>query len=150
MFCAIWYHLYNLNNVKNTHGGVLLLVKLHHIYTKWGLLLLLFGSPVLLNGPVNTIMFFRPSIHPSICKIGSIALAHYFLIFCIKFLMLSKKKVEPIFLGKFLCLKCSKRGSFEPKINIFQKLYRMAGMKKLWNSRWKWLFWIFKESSYYT
>ena len=28
MFCAIWYHLYSLKNVKNTHGGVLLLVKL--------------------------------------------------------------------------------------------------------------------------
>ena len=28
MFCAIWYHLYNLKNVKKTHGGVLLLVKL--------------------------------------------------------------------------------------------------------------------------
>ena len=27
MFCVIWYHLYNLKNVKNTHGGVLLLVK---------------------------------------------------------------------------------------------------------------------------
>ena len=27
MFCAIWYHLFNLKNVKNTHGGVLLLVK---------------------------------------------------------------------------------------------------------------------------
>ena len=26
--CAIWYHLYNLKSVKNTHGGVLLLVKL--------------------------------------------------------------------------------------------------------------------------
>ena len=24
--CAIWYHLYNLKNVKNTHGGVLILV----------------------------------------------------------------------------------------------------------------------------
>ena len=23
--CAIWYHLYNLKNVKNTHGGVLIL-----------------------------------------------------------------------------------------------------------------------------
>ena len=20
-FCTIWYHLYNLKNVKNTHGG---------------------------------------------------------------------------------------------------------------------------------
>ena len=26
--CAIWYHLYNLKNVKNTQGGVLILVKL--------------------------------------------------------------------------------------------------------------------------
>ena len=25
---AIWYNLYNLNNVRSTHGGVLLLVKL--------------------------------------------------------------------------------------------------------------------------
>ena len=25
MLCAIWYHLYNLKNVKNTHGEVLLL-----------------------------------------------------------------------------------------------------------------------------
>ena len=28
MRCAIWYHLHNFKNVKNTHGGVLLLVKL--------------------------------------------------------------------------------------------------------------------------
>ena len=28
MLCAIWYHLYNLKNITNTHGGVLLLVKL--------------------------------------------------------------------------------------------------------------------------
>ena len=28
MFYAIWHHLYNLKNVKNNHGGVLLLVKL--------------------------------------------------------------------------------------------------------------------------
>ena len=26
--CAIWYYLHNLKHVKNTHGGVLLLVKL--------------------------------------------------------------------------------------------------------------------------
>ena len=26
--CAIWYHFYNLKNVKNTHGGVMILVKL--------------------------------------------------------------------------------------------------------------------------
>ena len=26
MLCAIWYHLDNLRNVKNTHGRVLLLV----------------------------------------------------------------------------------------------------------------------------
>ena len=28
--CTIWYHSYNLKNVKNTHGGVLLLVTLLH------------------------------------------------------------------------------------------------------------------------
>ena len=28
MRCAIWYHLHNLKNVKNTHGGVLILVKM--------------------------------------------------------------------------------------------------------------------------
>ena len=27
-FCTFWYHLYNSENVKNTYGGVLLLVKL--------------------------------------------------------------------------------------------------------------------------
>ena len=34
MRCAIWYHLCHLKNVKNTHGGVLLLVlkvTLHHV-----------------------------------------------------------------------------------------------------------------------
>ena len=28
MRCAIWYYLYNLKNLKNTHGAVLILVKL--------------------------------------------------------------------------------------------------------------------------
>ena len=28
MRCAVWYHLYNLKNLKNTYGGVFLLVKL--------------------------------------------------------------------------------------------------------------------------
>ena len=28
MCCTIWCHLYNLKNVKNTHEGVLILVKL--------------------------------------------------------------------------------------------------------------------------
>ena len=28
MRCAIWYRLYNFKNLKNTHGGVLLLLKL--------------------------------------------------------------------------------------------------------------------------
>ena len=27
MRCAIWYHLYKLKNVKNTHGGVLIFSK---------------------------------------------------------------------------------------------------------------------------
>ena len=29
MFYAIWYHLYNLKNVKNSHGGVLLSLQLY-------------------------------------------------------------------------------------------------------------------------
>ena len=33
MFCTIWYHLYNLENVKNTHGGISLLVKLQAYIT---------------------------------------------------------------------------------------------------------------------
>ena len=28
---AIWYHLYNLKKLKNTNGGVLLLVKLYFL-----------------------------------------------------------------------------------------------------------------------
>ena len=31
MLYTIWYHLYNLKNVKSTHGGVLLLVKLQKL-----------------------------------------------------------------------------------------------------------------------
>ena len=31
IFCAIWYHLYILRNKKNTHGGVLLFVKLQAV-----------------------------------------------------------------------------------------------------------------------
>ena len=32
ILCMIWYHLYNLKNVKNTHGGMLLLLKVTLIY----------------------------------------------------------------------------------------------------------------------
>ena len=36
ILCAIWYHLYNLNNVKNTHGEVSYMyvsyVKTFHMY----------------------------------------------------------------------------------------------------------------------
>ena len=33
--CVIWNHLHNLKNVKNIHGGVLLLVKLQAKSQKW-------------------------------------------------------------------------------------------------------------------
>ena len=33
MFYAIRYHLYNLQNEKNTHGEISLLVKLHNYIT---------------------------------------------------------------------------------------------------------------------
>ena len=32
MLCAIWYHLYNFKKVNNTHGGVLLLLKILHLH----------------------------------------------------------------------------------------------------------------------
>ena len=35
MRCAIWYHLYNSRNVKNTHEGVLTLVKLQASEDMW-------------------------------------------------------------------------------------------------------------------
>ena len=35
MHWAIWYHLYNLKNVKNSHRGVLLLVKLQALASKF-------------------------------------------------------------------------------------------------------------------
>ena len=28
MICTVWYHLYNFKNVKKSHGGGLILVKL--------------------------------------------------------------------------------------------------------------------------
>ena len=51
MRCAIWYHLHNLKNVKNTHGGVLILVKLQakaftKIYFILPLTLILFRVPL--------------------------------------------------------------------------------------------------------
>ena len=33
---AIWYHLYNLKNVKNTHEGLLLLVRFRNFSHKKG------------------------------------------------------------------------------------------------------------------
>ena len=35
MLCVIWYHYYNLKNVKNTHEVVLLLVKLQPQFISW-------------------------------------------------------------------------------------------------------------------
>ena len=34
IFCSIWYHEYNFKNVKNTHGGMSLLVTLQVYITK--------------------------------------------------------------------------------------------------------------------
>ena len=36
MRCTFWYYLYNLKHVKNTHGGVLILVKLQADVWKFG------------------------------------------------------------------------------------------------------------------
>ena len=59
MRCAIWYHLYNFKNVKNTHGGVLILVKLQVLacnatHQKYNLYVILPPKPFLtrrLNKP---------------------------------------------------------------------------------------------------
>ena len=32
ILCAIWYHLYNLKNMKSTHGGVILLLELQALH----------------------------------------------------------------------------------------------------------------------
>ena len=34
ILCTIWYRAYNFKNVKNTHEGVLILVKLQAYFTK--------------------------------------------------------------------------------------------------------------------
>ena len=49
MLCSIWYLLYILKNVKNTHGGVLLLVKLQALTRKFAKVTLFHGyfSPFL-------------------------------------------------------------------------------------------------------
>ena len=49
MLCAIWYHLCNLKYVKNTHGRVILLVKLPTIFC-W------------LGDPALYVIFFDPSV----------------------------------------------------------------------------------------
>ena len=36
MLCTIWYYLYNLKNMKNTHGGVLLLATLLKVTLFYG------------------------------------------------------------------------------------------------------------------
>ena len=35
LFCALWYHLYNLENVKNTHGGMLKVKLLHECFSRF-------------------------------------------------------------------------------------------------------------------
>ena len=60
MRCTIWYHLYNLKNVKNIHEGVLLLVKLHasaahHIYAALGYIF-----RILMHGYFLTRLIFKP------------------------------------------------------------------------------------------
>ena len=49
MRCVIGYHLYNLKNVKSTHGGVLILVKLQASTCKF----------TKINTPWMFFMFFK-------------------------------------------------------------------------------------------
>ena len=58
MLCTIWYHLYNLKNVENTHGGVLLLVKLQN----WAFLRLQMVQMIPNRATHHNFMKWLPSI----------------------------------------------------------------------------------------
>ena len=51
MRCAIWCHLHNLKNVKNTHGGVLILVKLQPATSFFWFKILIFANHAEENTP---------------------------------------------------------------------------------------------------
>ena len=62
MHCVIWYYLYDSNNVKSTHRGMLLLVKMHSEAVKntHGELLLLVKLQAKSNTPPWVFfMFFK-------------------------------------------------------------------------------------------
>ena len=91
MCCAIWYHLYNLKTVKNTHGGVLLLVTLNLKHTRLKTAILL--KVTLLHGCFSR--FFnctnctKPQSQLSKSQLSIVLYCQYFLvilfnIFCIK------------------------------------------------------------------
>ena len=51
--CAIWYHLYNLKNVKDTHGEVLILVKLQAEACEISVIIILIYRKLGSVGPVQ-------------------------------------------------------------------------------------------------
>ena len=57
--CANWYHLYNLKNVKNTHGGAFLLAKLQANICKLVFLgVFLLSFHILCLGGIDLLHFF--------------------------------------------------------------------------------------------
>ena len=56
MRCAIWHHLYNLKNVKNTHGGVLILVKLQEFRMRVFVSLQAFLTYKVRAGPIHCLL----------------------------------------------------------------------------------------------
>ena len=105
-FGAIWYHFCNLKNVKNTHGGVLLLVKLQA-----------FLKVTLLHG------CFPPFLN---CADGTKSrnLSHI----CFTYCSIS------VIITSFYCLKAYRwRGCL--KIPKFGRTYFMDGLKALASSQ---------------
>ena len=102
MRCAIWYHLYNLKNLKNTHGGVLLLIKLLKVTFLHGYFLRFLNCA---NGTkscdVSQMIFSHTCMHW--CKLTGITFFIQSLMFC------DVKKWESPFLSTWILRKSSSK-----------------------------------------
>ena len=73
MLCAIWYHLYNLKNVKNSHGRVLLLDQKQTRFNKnqSSVLLRIHGSPALYKKLDNLIKRYLHGLISGQTRLGN-------------------------------------------------------------------------------
>ena len=68
VWCTIWYNFYNLKNLKNTHGGVLLLVRLQ-AHTKCLMIWFMFAC-IKLTHLWPMFRFYNPRKHQETMRIG--------------------------------------------------------------------------------